>query len=141
MAASRNNKPLTDREIVVKAGDAFLIRGIWNDIEQLKVHHENLVIIGSPEGMSKTVTNITYNSVSFSPAGRRGFGRGFGAIHGCDGSRLRDRHRCAANDKPSRCRDLFQAGGEERYQTCDHGSARPGPVAPCRAFVAVQARY
>ncbi len=62
MAASRNNKPLTDREIVVKAGDAFLIRGIWNDIEQLKVHHENLVIIGSPEGMSKTVTNITYKS-------------------------------------------------------------------------------
>ncbi len=62
MAASRNNVPFTDREIVVKAGDAFLIRGIWSDIEQLKVHHENLVIIGSPEGMSKTVTNITYKS-------------------------------------------------------------------------------
>ncbi|WP_299523827.1 SLC13 family permease [Winogradskyella sp.] len=62
MAASRNNKAFTDREIVVKAGDAFLIRGIWSDIEQLKAHHENLVIIGSPEGMAKTVTNITHKS-------------------------------------------------------------------------------
>ncbi|WP_339752487.1 SLC13 family permease [uncultured Winogradskyella sp.] len=62
MAASRNNKPFTEREIIVKAGDAFLVRGIWNDIEQLKEHHENLVICGSPEGMAKTVTNLTYKS-------------------------------------------------------------------------------
>ena len=62
MATSRNNKPFTEREVRVKAGDAFLIRGIWSDIEQLKVHHENLVICGSPEGMSKTVTNLTYRS-------------------------------------------------------------------------------
>jgi di/tricarboxylate transporter len=62
MAASRNNKPFTDNEIVVKAGDAFLIRGIWEDIELLKTYHENLVIIGSPEGMAKTVTNLTYKS-------------------------------------------------------------------------------
>ncbi|WP_411895513.1 SLC13 family permease [Winogradskyella sp. A2] len=62
MAASRNNKPFTEREVIVKAGDAFLVRGIWNDIEQLKVHHENLVICGSPEGMSKTVTNLTSKS-------------------------------------------------------------------------------
>ncbi len=62
MAASRNNIPFTEREITVKAGDAFLIRGIWSDIEQLKAHHENLVIIGSPEGMAKTVTHITYKS-------------------------------------------------------------------------------
>ncbi|MBV7267680.1 SLC13 family permease [Winogradskyella luteola] len=62
MAASRNNKPFTEREIKVKAGDAFLIRGIWKDIEQLKEHHENLVICGSPEGMAKTVTNLTYKS-------------------------------------------------------------------------------
>ncbi|RCT54672.1 SLC13 family permease [Winogradskyella sp. KYW1333] len=62
MATSRNNKPFTEREVRVKAGDAFLIRGIWSDIEQLKVHHENLVICGSPEGMSKRVTNLTYRS-------------------------------------------------------------------------------
>ncbi|WP_299124215.1 SLC13 family permease [uncultured Winogradskyella sp.] len=62
MAASRNNKPFTEREIIVKAGDAFLVRGIWSDIDQLKEHHENLVICGSPEGMAKTVTDITYKS-------------------------------------------------------------------------------
>ncbi|MCB0383358.1 MAG: SLC13 family permease [Psychroserpens sp.] len=62
MAASRNNIPFTEREITIKAGDAFLIRGIWSDIEQLKEHHENLVIIGSPEGIAKTVTNITFKS-------------------------------------------------------------------------------
>jgi len=62
MAASRNNAPLTDRNVTVKAGDAFLIRGIWSDIDQLKAHHENLVIVGSPEGMSKTITNITTKS-------------------------------------------------------------------------------
>ena len=62
MAASRNNKPFTEREIIVKAGDAFLVRGVWSDIEQLKEHHENLVICGSPEGMAKTVTNLTYKS-------------------------------------------------------------------------------
>ena len=62
MAASRNNKPFTEREITVKAGDAFLIRGVWSDIEQLKEHHENLVIIGSPEGIAKTVTNIAFKS-------------------------------------------------------------------------------
>lgn len=62
MAASRNNKPLTEREIVIKAGDAFLLRGIWSDIEQLKQHHENLVICGSPEGLSKTITELTLKS-------------------------------------------------------------------------------
>jgi len=62
MAASRNNTPFTEREIRVKAGDAFLVRGIWSDIEQLKEHHENLVICGSPEGIAKTVTNLTSKS-------------------------------------------------------------------------------
>lgn len=62
MAASRNNKPFTERKIEVKAGDAYLIRGIWADIEKLHEHHENLVICGSPEGMAKTVTNLTYKS-------------------------------------------------------------------------------
>lgn len=62
MAASRNNVPFEEKEITIKAGDAFLIRGIWSDIEQLQAHHENLVIVGSPEGMAKTVTNLTYKS-------------------------------------------------------------------------------
>ena len=62
MAAARNSKPLTGEEITVKAGDAFLIRGEWNAIDELKNHHEHIVIIGSPEGMAKTVTNLTYKS-------------------------------------------------------------------------------
>ncbi|WP_242095042.1 SLC13 family permease [Aestuariivivens sediminicola] len=62
LAASRNNKPLEDREITVKAGDAFLLRGTWEDIDNLKKQHENLVIIGSPEGMAKNVDKLNVKS-------------------------------------------------------------------------------
>ncbi|MBD0835172.1 SLC13 family permease [Aestuariibaculum suncheonense] len=62
LAASRNNKPLQDKEIVVKAGDAFLLRGTWQSIEDLKKQHEHLVIIGSPEGMAKNVENLNFKS-------------------------------------------------------------------------------
>ncbi|MBF8150899.1 SLC13 family permease [Winogradskyella sp. F6397] len=62
MAASRNGKPILERETTVKAGDAFLIRGQWSAIEELKTQYENLVICGSPEGMAKTVTNLTFKS-------------------------------------------------------------------------------
>ncbi|MFG6685981.1 SLC13 family permease [Mariniflexile sp. HNIBRBA6329] len=62
LAASRNNKPLQDKEIVVKAGDAFLIRGTWEHIDELKKQHENLVIIGSPEGMAKNIENLNLKS-------------------------------------------------------------------------------
>jgi di/tricarboxylate transporter len=46
----------------VEAGDGFIIRGQWQDIEQLKNQHENIVICGSPEGMAKTIDNITPKS-------------------------------------------------------------------------------
>ncbi|WP_235982748.1 SLC13 family permease [Kordia aestuariivivens] len=62
LAASRNNKPLQDKEIIVKAGDAFLIRGTWEHIGDLKKQHENLVIVGSPEGMAKNVENLSSKS-------------------------------------------------------------------------------
>ena len=62
LAASRNNKPYLEKEIVVKAGDGFIIRGTWEDIENLKEQHENLVIVGSPEGMAKDVENLTSKS-------------------------------------------------------------------------------
>jgi len=62
LAASRNNIPLQDKKITIKAGDAFLIRGAWEDIEALKEQHENLVICGSPEGMAKNVDNLTPKS-------------------------------------------------------------------------------
>ncbi len=62
LAASRNNKPLLEKEITVKAGDAFLLRGTWEDIEDLHKQHENLVIIGSPEGMAKNVESLSPKS-------------------------------------------------------------------------------
>ncbi|WP_412984366.1 SLC13 family permease [Pontimicrobium sp. IMCC45349] len=62
LAVSRHGKPINKGNIIVKAGDSFLIRGIWEDIESLKQHHENLVICGSPEGMAKNVDNLTYKS-------------------------------------------------------------------------------
>jgi len=62
LAASRNNKPLTEKEITVKVGDSFLLRGSWEDIESLKEQHENLVICGSPEGMAKNVDNLNSKS-------------------------------------------------------------------------------
>ncbi|MCK5442092.1 MAG: SLC13 family permease [Maribacter sp.] len=58
LAASRNNKPLQDKTIKIKAGDAFLIRGTWNSIGSLKNMYENLVICGSPEGMAKDVDTL-----------------------------------------------------------------------------------
>ena len=63
LAVSRNKKPILEKEITVKAGDAFLIRGTWEHIDDLKQQHENLVIIGSPEGMAKNVESL--NSKSF----------------------------------------------------------------------------
>jgi di/tricarboxylate transporter len=62
LAASRNNKPLETKEITVKVGDAFLIRGTWEHIDDLKKQHENLVIIGSPEGMAKNVESLNLKS-------------------------------------------------------------------------------
>ena len=62
LAASRNAKPLLDKEITVKAGDTFLIRGTWEHIDDLKKQHENLVIIGSPEGMAKNVEALNGKS-------------------------------------------------------------------------------
>ncbi|WP_246454818.1 SLC13 family permease [Hyunsoonleella aquatilis] len=62
LAVSRNRQPILDREITVKSGDAFLIRGSWENIDDLKKQHENLVIIGSPEGMAKNVENLTTKS-------------------------------------------------------------------------------
>lgn len=62
MAASRNSKPLLDRDITIKAGDGFIIRGTWESIELLQSQYENLVICGSPEGLAKDVDNLTPKS-------------------------------------------------------------------------------
>ena len=62
LAASRNNKPIEEKTITVKSGDTFIIRGTWEDIEALKKQYQNLVIIGSPEGMAKNVEELNGKS-------------------------------------------------------------------------------
>ncbi|GGD10748.1 SLC13 family permease [Hyunsoonleella pacifica] len=62
LAASRNNKPLLEKDIKIKVGDAFLLRGSWENIESLKQQHENLVICGSPEGMAKNIDSLNTKS-------------------------------------------------------------------------------
>lgn len=61
VAASRNNRPLTGR-IKINAGDAFVIRGKWENIEALKSMYENIVITGSPESLSKNVATLNVRS-------------------------------------------------------------------------------
>ncbi|NNK70724.1 MAG: SLC13 family permease [Flavobacteriaceae bacterium] len=62
LAASRHNKPLTEREVRIQAGDGFIIRGSWENIENMKSQYENLVVCGSPEGLAKDVRNLTFRS-------------------------------------------------------------------------------
>lgn len=62
LATSRNNKPLTDKSVAIRAGDAFIIRGSWERIETLQNTYKNLVISGSPESMAKNVDTLTYKS-------------------------------------------------------------------------------
>ncbi|WP_375323459.1 SLC13 family permease [Flagellimonas sp. GZD32] len=61
LAVSRNNVPLTGK-IQIKAGDAFVIRGQWENIIALKSVYENLVISGSPEALAKNVDQLTPRS-------------------------------------------------------------------------------
>jgi di/tricarboxylate transporter len=62
LATSRHRKPFIKDTMTVQAGDGFILRGQWQNIEQLKNQHENIVICGSPEGMAKNVDNITPKS-------------------------------------------------------------------------------
>ena len=62
LAASRNNKPIEEKTITVKPGDTFVIRGTWSAIESLKKQYQNLIILGSPEGMAKNVAKLNGKS-------------------------------------------------------------------------------
>ena len=59
---SRNNSPLKDTHITVRPGDAFIIRGSWEAIENLQKAYEHVVISGSPEAMAKNVDVLTPKS-------------------------------------------------------------------------------
>lgn len=62
LGASRGNQPLKEKIIKIAAGDAFVVRGTWKKIELLQKKYENLVIIGSPEEMSREVDVLSYKS-------------------------------------------------------------------------------
>ena len=62
LAASRNREPYLEEEMRVNAGDSFIIRGSWGDIEKLKDQHKNIVVVGSPEEMLKDVDELTTKS-------------------------------------------------------------------------------
>ncbi len=44
-------------------GDALLVRGKWEDIERLQNEKRNFVVVGSPEAMSRQVTDLTPRAV------------------------------------------------------------------------------
>ena len=62
LATSRNNNPFVEEKMRVHAGDSFILRGPWEDIEKLKENHKNLVVVGRPEEMLKDVTELTVKS-------------------------------------------------------------------------------
>ncbi len=59
---SRDNTALKDTHITVRPGDAFIIRGSWEAIENLQKAYEHVVISGSPEAMAKNVDVLTPKS-------------------------------------------------------------------------------
>ncbi|MEM6516901.1 MAG: SLC13 family permease [Bacteroidota bacterium] len=62
LGVSRDGKPIKEKNITIKSGDAFVIRGSWKNIESLQRLYQNLVISGSPEGLSKDVDVLTPKS-------------------------------------------------------------------------------
>ena len=62
LATSRHKKPYLEDKITVNAGDSFIIRGPWENIEKLKDQHKNIVVVGSPEEMLKDVDELTPKS-------------------------------------------------------------------------------
>ncbi|KGL63200.1 SLC13 family permease [Polaribacter sp. Hel1_85] len=62
LATSRHKKPYVEDKMRVHAGDSFIIRGPWENIEELKNQHKNIVVVGSPEEMLKDVDELTPKS-------------------------------------------------------------------------------
>lgn len=62
LGASRGNKPLAGKNITIRAGDAFVIRGDWEHMEALQKDYKHMVILGSPEAMSKNVEELDIRS-------------------------------------------------------------------------------
>lgn len=62
LATSRHQKPFLKDVLTVEAGDSFIIRGSWENIEKLESQHKHVVIVGRPDEMLKDVDELTYKS-------------------------------------------------------------------------------
>ena len=62
LAASRHQKPFLEDVMRVNAGDSFIVRGSWENIEKLKSYYKNIVVCGRPEEMLKDVDKLTPKS-------------------------------------------------------------------------------
>jgi di/tricarboxylate transporter len=62
LATSRHQKPFLKDVLTVEAGDSFIIRGSWENIENLGGQHKHVVVVGRPDEMLKDVDELTYKS-------------------------------------------------------------------------------
>ncbi|UAN00028.1 SLC13 family permease [Polaribacter litorisediminis] len=62
LATSRHQKPFLKDVLTVEAGDSFIIRGTWENIENLEGQHKHVVIVGRPDEMLKDVDELTPKS-------------------------------------------------------------------------------
>lgn len=62
LAASRHQKPFLEDVMRVNAGDSFIVRGSWENIEKLKAYYKNIVVCGRPEEMLKDIDKLTPKS-------------------------------------------------------------------------------
>jgi di/tricarboxylate transporter len=59
----RGNQSLAYAGETMTFGDALLVRGRWADIERLQNEKRNFVVVGSPEVISRQVTDLTPRAV------------------------------------------------------------------------------
>ncbi|TXD51543.1 SLC13 family permease [Polaribacter sp. IC063] len=62
LATSSHRKPFLEDVLRVNAGDSFIIRGSWENIEKLSEQHKHVVVVGRPEEMLKDVDELTTKS-------------------------------------------------------------------------------
>lgn len=63
LSIRRGDQSLDDPSEKLAFGDALLVRGKWRDIDRLQREKRNFVIVGSPEAMSRQVTELSPQSI------------------------------------------------------------------------------
>ncbi len=59
----RGDRLVSRKSAALEFGDALLVRGSWEAIETMRSERRNLVIVGSPEAMSRQVIELTPQAV------------------------------------------------------------------------------